>query len=146
MAADVRVRPARADERVAVLGVLDAAMLETDAEVIAERIADGRVLVAVAGGPGDGTEDDTSAEASPERVVGAIEVSSDRGDAGGHVEAIAVRRRRRGRGIGTALVEAAAARWRPLSAGFDDAVRPFYVRVGFEIRDAGDGRYRGRLD
>lgn len=173
----VKIRPARAGERVAVLRVLDAAMLTTDADALAERIAAGRVLVAVAPATGSDTE------ATDERVVGAIEVGERKGkrsderyeasddarsDAGGvggdaermtgdagrvsddadggHIEAIAVQRRRRGQGIGSALIAAAAERWRPLSADLDADVRPFYENAGFEItvREE-DGRYRGRL-
>jgi len=141
-AGEISVRPARADERVAVLSVLDAAMLETDASALAARIEAGSVLVAVADG----------------RVLGAVEVN-ETGDAdasetaGGRVEAVAVRPGRRGQGIGSRLLAAAHERWRPLSAAFDADVRPFYERLGFEVRaldgerdeESGAERYRGVL-
>ena len=51
------------------------------------------------------------------------------------IVSIAVHRSRRGRGIGRALVEAAAARSAgPLVARFHEQVRPFYEALGFEIR------------
>jgi len=64
-------------------------------------------------------------------VIGAIEVEER--DRGGHVEAVAVRRSRRGRGVGTLLVRAAGDRWRPLSATFDASLRPFYEGLGFDV-------------
>jgi GNAT superfamily N-acetyltransferase len=62
------------------------------------------------------------------------------------IEAVAVRPRRRDRGIGRALVRGAARRTDgSLVASFDASVRPFYERLGFAI-DAADGdRHRGRL-
>nr|WP_305882813.1 GNAT family N-acetyltransferase [Halobellus rarus] len=51
------------------------------------------------------------------------------------IVSIAVHRSRRGRGIGRALVGAAAARSAgPLVARFHEQVRPFYEALGFEIR------------
>ncbi|GGL29844.1 N-acetyltransferase [Halarchaeum grantii] len=126
----VAVRPARASERVDVLSVLDAAMLETDAEALADHIDAGSVLVAVTG------------ERST-RVLGVMEARET--ESGAHIEGVAVRRKRRNQGIGTALVEAAAERWRPLTADFDAAVRPFYEALGFDVVEADDGRYRGCL-
>ncbi|WP_255494088.1 GNAT family N-acetyltransferase [Halarchaeum sp. CBA1220] len=128
--ATVAVRPARASERVDVLSVLDAAMLETDAEALADHIDAGSVLVAVAG------------ERS-ERVVGVVEARET--ESGAHIEGVAVRQKRRNQGIGTALMEAAAERWRPLTADFDADVRPFYETLGFDVVETDDGRYRGRL-
>ena len=123
----VDVRPAREDELAEVMGILDAAMLEVDAPVvrarIADRIGDG-VLVAVEDG----------------RLLGALVLD------GAEVEAVAVRPGRRGQGVGTALVEAAAERRGPLTAEFDDRVRPFYESLGFEVDPVGDGRFRGRRD
>lgn len=63
---------------------------------------------------------------------------------GPEIEAVAVRPGRRGQGIGTRLVEAAAARRPRLTAGFDPDVRPFYDALGFEV-SCSDGRYLGRL-
>lgn len=116
------VREARADERPAVMNVLDGAMLATDG--VGERIAAGEVLVALS--------------ENGERVLGALVLD------GGHIEGVAVRRRRRGQGIGTALVEAVAERCDRLTAEFDADVRPFYEGLGFDIEaTAEDDRFRG---
>lgn len=126
------VREATLDELPAVMGVLDGAMLDVGAERVRNRTP-GDVLVAVAGadGPGDG------------RILGALVLDGD------EVEAVAVRRRRRGQGIGTALVEAAADGRGALIAEFDAAARPFYEALGFEIERVGDGdseRFRGHRE
>jgi GNAT superfamily N-acetyltransferase len=63
-----------------------------------------------------------------------------------HVDAVAVRRARRGQGIGAALVRTAAERHARLTAAFDSDVRPFYESLGFEISERKDGRLRGTLD
>jgi len=116
------VREARADERPAVMNVLDGAMLATDG--VEEQVAAGAVLVALS--------------ENGERVLGALVLDGD------HIEAVSVRRRRRGQGIGTALVENAAERREQLTAAFDADVRPFYERLGFDIEPSEtDGRYRG---
>ena len=117
---DVTVRAARPDEHAAVMGVLDAAMLEVDAEAVLNRIPED-VLVAVADG----------------RVLGALVLD------GEEVEAVAVRPGRRGQGIGSALVEAAGEREGALTADFDAELRPFYEELGFEVETLGDGRLRG---
>jgi len=121
----VAVREARPDERVAVRRVVDAAMLEPGDVMGA--IDRGDALVAVAGG----------------RVVGALVLESR--DDGAHVAAVAVSRARRGQGIGTALVAAAAERTARLTAAFDPNVRPFYESLGFDIEPGGDGRLWGEL-
>lgn len=126
--ATVAVRPARASERVDVLSVLDAAMLETDAEALADHIDAGSVLVAVTG------------ERS-ERVVGVMEARET--ESGAHIEGVAVRQKRRNQGIGTALVEAAAERWCPLTVDFDADVRPFYKTLGFDVRRMDSTRLHG---
>lgn len=117
------VREATPDERPAVLNILDGAMLAT--EGVAERIAAGEVLLALSG---DG-----------ERVLGVLVLNGD------HIAAIAVRRRRRGQGIGTMLVEAAVERRERLTAEFDADVRSFYEKLGFAI-ESGDepGRLCGK--
>lgn len=165
----MKVREARPGELPSVATVLDAAMLET--EDLRERVAAGDVLVAVEGGDGDaeegdgGTEDgDGGATEAPggdeaagrgaagsgERVLGALVLeppaaapgwARERG-ADAHVAAVAVRRRRRGQGIGTALIEAAAARADPLTAAFDADRRPFYEALGFDVEPVG-GRLGG---
>jgi GNAT superfamily N-acetyltransferase len=128
---DVRVRGARGpDERRRARAVVDAAMLEPpDAP-------DGW-LVAVAGGA-DGNDGANA------RVLGALALEGDR------IAAVAVRPGRRGGGIGTALVCAAADRRDRLVARFDPGVEPFYVALGFETApldgDDTDGRRRGVLE
>lgn len=118
------VREARPDERPAVMTVLDSAMLSVDAGTVGDRIESGNVLVA--------TSDDG------QRLLGALVLD------GAHVEAVAVRRRRRGQGLGTALVAAAADRHERVTATFDDRVRPFYESLGFAIEPAAeDDRWRG---
>lgn len=112
----MQVREARPEERDAALNVLDAAMLESD------RADEGTLLVAV--------ED--------ERVLGALVLVGER------VDAVAVRRRRRGQGVGSALVREAGARRERLVAEFDAGVRPFYESLGFDVRSSDDsGRFRG---
>ncbi|MFB6266775.1 MAG: GNAT family N-acetyltransferase [Halodesulfurarchaeum sp.] len=118
------VRLARPDDLRLVMTVLDGANLAMDVETVRRRLRRGRVLVAVEG-----------------TIVGAL-VTVPR-DRGAHIEAIAVRRRRRGQGLGTSLVRAAAERWGRLTARFDPAVRPFYASAGFEIAESGD-RLHGR--
>lgn len=129
------VRVADADDLPAVATVLDAAMLATDD--LPARVAAGDVLVA-------GEE---------ERVLGAVVLeppelmpawARQRG-ADAHVGAIAVRRRRRDQGVGTALVEAATARGR-LTAAFDADLRPFYEGSGFAVEPSDDDRLRGIRD
>lgn len=125
----MRVRPATPDELAAVMGVLDAAVLEVDAATVERRIAgdegNGAVLVAEQEG----------------RVLGACVL--DARDEARYIDAIAVRRRRRDQGVGTALVEAAADRWPRLVAEFDADLRPFYESLGFRVEPVGDGRFRG---
>jgi GNAT superfamily N-acetyltransferase len=106
----MEVREAEPDDLAAVMGVLDAAMLATGAPTVRERIGDG-VLVADDGG----------------RVIGALVLD------GSHVDAVAVRRSRRGQGIGSVLVEAAADRRGRLTADFRPEVRPFYESLGFDV-------------
>jgi len=122
----VTVRPATDADATAARSVLDAAMLDVDG--FADRLAADDVLVATVEG----------------RVVGAAVVCPHYVRTGVHVEAIAVRPRRRGQGVGTALV--AAIDRRPLTAEFDADVRPFYESLGFAVRRLDDGRCRGVLD
>jgi GNAT superfamily N-acetyltransferase len=125
VAAECQVRPARAADRLDVVRVLDAGLLDLSLATVEARIDAGTALVAV----DDGT------------VLGAL-VADPAADAGAHVEAVAVRPNRRGRGVGTALVTAAADRWGRLTADFDARVRPFYESLGFAVEECGD-RYRG---
>lgn len=131
----VSVRRARNEERPRVMNVFDQALLDIGAETVGERIEDNRVLVASeAGGNG-------------ERLRGALVLSGPRDDADSEVEieAIAVRRRYRNRGIASALVERTRRETEgPLVAEFDGRVRPFYASLGFDVHPLGDGRFRGR--
>ncbi|GAB3705978.1 GNAT family N-acetyltransferase [Halorubrum pallidum] len=130
------MEPATPDDRLDILRVLDAAMLETDAETVAAAIDAGAALVA--------RFDRTDA------VVGAlvaVRPDSDRL----HVDAVAVRRPRRGRGIGTALVATAVrqADRDPVidvvTAEFDADLAEFYRGLGFDVVSVGDGEEAGRL-
>lgn len=123
----MRVREARPGEHAAAMAVLDAAMLDTGAASVRERIPRD-VLVAVAGD-----------DARTSRVLGALVLAGD------EVEAVAVRPGRRGQGIGTALVEAAARRRDRLTAEFHADLRPFYEKLGFAVEPVADeeGRLRG---
>ncbi|ELZ37054.1 GNAT family N-acetyltransferase [Halorubrum tebenquichense] len=121
------IDPATADDRLDVLRILDAAMLETDADAVADRTAAGDALVARSERTGG--------------VVGALVAT--RPDSGRlHVDAVAVRRARRGRGIGSALVAAAVERGErddaveTVTAAFDPELRAFYAALGFAVRPA----------
>jgi GNAT superfamily N-acetyltransferase len=123
----MHVRRANADEVPAVMNVLDGAVLSIAVETVQAGIEDGGTLVAVSG-------DDASAG----RILGALVLD------GSHIEAVAVRRRRRGQGIGTALVEAALDRHDRITAEFDADVRPFYEALGFDIEPLAEpDRFRG---
>jgi len=117
------VREATVQDLPDVMNVLDGAVLRADAATVRDHIADGAVLVAVAG---DGGSERDGAE----RVLGALVLDGD------HIDAVAVRRRRRGQGIGTGLVEAAGERRERLTATFDADLRPFYEGLGFAVEPA----------
>ena len=131
---DVTVRAATLDELASVLGVFDGAALETDADRVRAGIERGDVLVAMPDAPTD--TDDTGSRT----LVGALVLDGD------EIANIAVRRRRRGQGIGTALVEAAADRRDRLVAECDAGVTAFYEALGFAVEPVGEDRYRGRYD
>jgi len=123
-----RVREATVQDLPDVMNVLDGAVLEADAAAVRDHIGDDEVLVAVA-------DDDTN------RVLGALVLD------GTHIDAVAVRRRRRAQGIGTALVEAAADRRDHLTAEFDADLRPFYEGLGFAVAETDDpGRLWGERE
>ncbi len=145
---DVRVRTATPDDLVPVMRVLDGSLLDVEAGTVEERIDRGAVLVAVADG-------DTAG-----RVVGALVLDApephpaaprpeEQAPETRHAEAVAVRRRHRSSGVGTALVEAAAERCDYLTAEFRGEVRPFYESLGFDIEREGESgedgseRYHG---
>ncbi|WP_058826839.1 GNAT family N-acetyltransferase [Haloferax sp. Q22] len=121
----VRVREGDPDELVGVMRVLDAGLLEADADEVRDRLAAGDCLVAEASG----------------RVVGALVLDGD------YIDAVAASPSRRGRGVGTALVRAALDRRGRLAADFDGGVRPFYESLGFDIEvRGGDGEEDGDRD
>jgi GNAT superfamily N-acetyltransferase len=146
----VTVCEATPDDRLGVRQVLDAAMLDVR-EDLPDRIDAGDVLVAEAvrgdseavRGYSNAEEGDSETE-TDRPILGAL-VLVPRGNAA-HVDAVAVRRARRGQGIGVALVRTAAERHARLTAAFDSDVRPFYESLGFEISERKDGRLRGTLD
>ena len=125
----MRVRAATPADRAAVANVLDGAALETDPDLLAASLERGETFVAVAGQDGEG-------------VLGALVLDGDR------IVSVAVRLRRRGQGIGSALVERALAERGRLVATFDEDVRPFYEKLGFEIGpvEGESARYRGRRE
>lgn len=122
----METRIARPTDLPAVMNVLDGASLAVDAESVRERIDAGTVFVAVIDG----------------RVLGACVLDGER------IEAIAVRRRRRGQGVGRRLVECAAASTPDaLSAEFDRRTRSFYDALGFDVEPTDEpDRFRGRRD
>jgi len=119
------VREATVTDLPDVMNVLDGAVLDADAAAVRDHIGDDGVLVAVA-------DDD------PTRLLGALVLD------GVHIDAVAVRRRRRGQGIGTALIEAAADRNDRLTAAFDADLRPFYEGLDFAVEETDEpGRLWG---
>ncbi|MDQ2073729.1 GNAT family N-acetyltransferase [Haloarcula sp. NS06] len=126
----MHVRTATPDEVPAVMNVLDGAVLSIDVETVRAGAEDGSTLIAVSG------DNETDG-----RVLGALVLD------GTHIEAVAVRRRRRGQGIGTALVEAALDRRDRLTAEFDTDVQPFYEALGFDTDPLDEpDRYRGKRE
>lgn len=129
---DVRVREATVPELPDVLNVLDGAMLDVDTGRLRSAIDRGALLVAVAG------SDTGEASGDSERIVGTLVLD------GEEITAVAVRRRRRGQGIGTQLIAAASDRRERLVAEFDPRVRDFWSSLGFETeRLPGSDRFRG---
>ena len=132
----VAIEPATPEDRLDSLRVLDAAMLETDSAQVAERIDAGDALVARFKKTG--------------AVVGAL-VATRPEPSRYHVDAVAVRRARRGRGIGSALVAAAVARAEReeavavVTAGFDAKLRGFYTDLGFAVVPDTETQEAGRL-
>lgn len=136
----VSIRRGTPEDRLAVVRLFDAGLLETDADRLRRQL--------------DATDGFVCLATIDERPVGAIAVdlasisdskAVDNAEPA-RITAIAVRRRRRDRGIGRQLVDAAATRIapRPLTAVFDERVRPFYRACGFEI-EPHEGRLRGCL-
>jgi len=138
MSDTVAIRRADPDDHLTIVRLFDAAMLETDADRLRRQLeaTDGFVLLATFDEQPVGAIAVDSAPADP--------ASTNVGSEPARITAIAVRRRRRDRGIGRQLVDAAATRIapRPLTAVFDERVRPFYRACGFEI-EPHEGRLRG---
>ena len=131
----VSIEPATPADRLDIVRVLDAAMLQTDVSALAERIAADAVICA--------RFERTGA------VVGAAIMTRPATDTA-HIDALAVRRARRGNGIGSALVAraVAAASADPavgrVTVGFDDALTSLYTDCGFDIaQDDDENRWVG---
>lgn len=123
----MEVRDAGPDELPTVMTIFDAGLLETSADAVEAAIEAGRVLVATVDGA----------------VLGVIWVDATTADSA-LIEAVAVRPGRRGQGVGTALVEAAAERYGGLTAEFEADVRPFWESLDFTVQSATEpGRYVG---
>jgi GNAT superfamily N-acetyltransferase len=130
-----KIRAATPDDLLGVVRVLDAGLLETDADSLQRRIADRSVLVADAEGRVVGA---VVLGECPAWVAAAFEGLESRG--GQHVDAVAVGRSRRGQGLGTALLRAACESVEgPLTADFAASVRPFYESLGCRIETVDDG-------
>lgn len=130
---ELTIREAGDDDIVPAIRVIEGALLDVESESVRERAAEGDVLVAERN----------------DSVVGAIVLGSDndtdRADRtadSAHILAIAVTRQRRGSGIGTALVDAAADRHARLTADFRPEVKGFWGALGFEIGDDKTGTDR----
>lgn len=146
----ITVREARADELAAVMNVLDGAALETDAERVRA------IIDCDAADDTDDTDDGDENDATvlvavPESTAGTATIDPPIVGAlvlvGDQITTVAVRRRRRDQGVGTALVSGAAERRNRLVARFDDTVNGFYESLGFRTEAVGDGdRRRGVLD
>jgi len=131
------IETAASDDRLDVLRVLDAAMLETDAATVDAAIDAGDALVARFERTGAVVGALVATRPEPERL---------------RVDAVAVRRARRGRGVGSALVAAAVRRAERdaeasvVTAAFDAGLRGFYEGLGFAVRPvdvADDATNRG---
>lgn len=114
------VRHGAEGDLLAVLRIVEGAMLEVGANQVRRRTESDGVLVAEQDG----------------RVVGALVRDGD------HVEAIAVHQQRRGAGVGSLLIERALDETGHLTAEFRAEVRPFYESLGFdiEVREREDER------
>lgn len=150
---DVDVRTAEPKDHLGVLRVIDGGNLESDATTVERRIDRGMVLVAVDDGhivgalvavPRPAGHEDERIAPDPGRRLDGDDASVAE-EAGAHVEAVAVRLRRRGQGIGTALMRDAAERWRPLTADFYPGLSGFYEKLDFDI-ERREGQFRGVLE
>ncbi|MFW6018902.1 MAG: GNAT family N-acetyltransferase [Halapricum sp.] len=124
----VHVREATTEELDTVITILDAAILETDRDVVRRSVRTELTLVALEDG----------------RVLGAVVALP--ADRGVRIDGIAVRKRRQGNRLGSMLVETLLDRHGRVVAAFDDRVRPFYESLGFDVTNVAPGRYRGVWD
>ena len=122
--AGVAIEPATPDDRLDVLRVLDAAMLETDPAVVDAAIEANRAPVARFSRTGAVVGSLVAVRPEPGRL---------------HVDAVAVRRSRRGQGIGSALVGEAVRRAEGdgdvdvVTATFEPRLKEFYADLGFTV-------------
>ncbi|KPN29929.1 putative acetyltransferase [Halolamina pelagica] len=112
----VELRRGDSDDVVAAMRVLQGALLDIDGSTVRDAAPAGELLLAEEG----------------DWVVGALVLRD------GHVEGVAVRRERRGQGIGSALVEAAVLdEGSTVTADFRAGVRGFWKDLGFEVEQEG---------
>ena len=124
----VTVRVATEPDRVAVRRLVDGAALSLAEVSLPTRLVAGDVLLATQRKHPQGT---LVATRDPQET---------------HIVAVAVRRRRRGHGIGSALVEEAATRWAPLRATCAAAVVAFWRANGFQLTGVDGDRHTLRRD
>lgn len=131
------IRHGNPEDLVDVMRLFDGALLETDADRVSQQLTGDRgcILLAASDGRSVGAIALINAEETVEDVVWPDSV---------YISAIAVSKSRRGQGIGRSLIEAAVdwASPRPLSATFDERVRPFYTACEFAIEER-EGRLWG---
>lgn len=123
----MEITTATTDDRVTVRRIVDAAALSLAEVDLPTRLAAGEVLLA--------TEAD--------RVRGTLVARRRDGDT--VIRAVAVRRRARGQGIGSALVETALRRWGPLTARCDQSIWPFWRANGATVVTVDGDRYQLRI-
>ena len=131
---EIEIREATPQGIAEVMSIIDAAMLSVSTPHVRSLIesdGDGVVLRAVV----------------DDRTLGVLVLDGD------EIEAVAVRPKRRGQGVGSALVEAASERVEGgLVASFDPDVLPFYEHLGFEVeavdgtKSAVEDRFRAWLE
>ena len=114
----MRIRRADSADLPGVMNVLDGANLAVDVETVARRIETEHVIVAERGA-----------------INGVLQAVPRR--EGVHVEALAVRRRRRRQGVGTELLDAAYGQWGRVTVSCDRELMAFYRSGGFDVRSQG---------
>lgn len=113
----MRVRQSREEDELDVRRVLDAAILDFSYEG-----ADVRLVA-----ESEGT------------VLGALLASEHERGGGAHVEAVAVRRARRGNGVGSELVQSLTEAYAPVTADCRPGIKDFYEALGFRTVES-EGR------